>query len=88
MYSDNKFKLSNKKFELANMVLFNLLAKKSASPPVKIIVKSWFLREYWEIKPSISWQTPLIIPLWIAFSVESPIKKSTSFLSNNGKFAV
>ena len=38
----NLFTISSKKFELANMGFFNLLAKKSASPPVKIIVKFLF----------------------------------------------
>lgn len=70
------------------MVLFNLLAKNSASPPVKIIVKSWFLREYCEINPSISKRTPLITPLWMALFVLFPMISKSSLKDNNGNFEV
>jgi len=56
------------------MVFFNRLAKKSVSPPVKIIIKfeCFFLKS--SIKPSISYTNPFTTPECMAALVEFPIK--------------
>jgi hypothetical protein len=51
-----------RKFELANMVFFNRLAKNSVSPPVKIIIKFEQIARYSSMKPSISYTNPFTTP--------------------------